>query len=327
MDAILSKPRLNLTNIRGFDAAARHLSFTAAAQDLNVTQGAISRQIASLEEDLGVALFKRMTRRIELTDEGARFHQSVAAAFLTLERGVESISPLRQAQTLTVSVLPTVGSVWLMPRLHRFTHANPGIDVRIVTSIDPADVVKGGIDVAIRVGPLPDRAYAPLAPRIDLRMATQWAGVEARELFPDTLVPVLSKRLHSAHKGLSLVDLLESVPLIHTSTRRHGWPDWLRAHGLDVRPTGPLLEFGHFFMALEEARAGRGIALVPSVVLPNLDYRKSLHFIRDVVPVTSAGAYYALSAVSRSADPVLRTFTSWIAAEANTHRTRIRSLA
>lgn len=320
----MKKPRVNLGAIRGFAAAARHLSFTAAAEELNLTQGAISRQIAALEEDLGVPLFRRMTRRIALTDAGAKFQEAVVAALLVLERGVESISGSPSAQTITVSVLPTIGSVWLMPRLHKFTNSHPGIEVRMVTSIEPADF-SGGVDVAVRAGPLPGRSYDAGAPRIDLRMATNWSEVEARELFPDILVPVMSRKLRRAGGDRSLAETLEAFPLIHTSTRRHGWPDWLRAQGLAIKRREPLLEFGHFFMALEEARAGRGIALVPSVVLPGLDYRRSLHFLQAVRSVPSAGEYYALSAKHRAASPAVKSFVAWLASEASQHRARLKN--
>ena len=154
-----------LNALRGFDAAARHLSFTKAAEELHLTQGAISRQVKELELHLGQELFRRLTRRIELTTEGEQFFQTVEAILDELERAGGRFAQTRDRTTLTVSVLPTIASIWLMPRLHVLNSLHPEIELRVVSSIEPADLLAHEADVAIRVGRLPGRAHrAPPTP-------------------------------------------------------------------------------------------------------------------------------------------------------------------
>jgi LysR family transcriptional regulator, glycine cleavage system transcriptional activator len=317
--------QFNLNSIRGFDAAARNLSFTLAANELHVTQGAISRQIAALERDIGKALFIRLTRQIALTEAGAEFYKVVENVLEVLNRSVSRIKGTPPQQILTVSILPTLGTVWLMPRLHMFTQANPEIEVRVVTSIEPAELKAAAIDVAIRVGPRPDHVYAPGAPRIDLHMTKHWEDVQVRELFGDTLVPVVSRNVTAALKGAPPRDILGRLPLIHMSTRRYGWPDWLYAHGIQLPPDHKALEFGHFFMALEAARAGRGVALVPAALLPDLGYRRRLQVL-DFPFTPSAGAYYALTLGARSTNPSLQRFMAWLDSESAALNSRMRRL-
>jgi LysR family glycine cleavage system transcriptional activator len=318
----MRRPYVNLGALRGFEASARNLSFTIAAEELRVTQGAISRQVAMLERDLGTTLFKRLTRKIVLTDAGQTFYEAAQEALQTLSRAATHISTVHSPQTLTVSILPTLGSVWLMPRLHLFTHANPGTEVRIVTSIAPFDPRPGSIDVAICVGSRPDQSTDKTTPRIDLRMTTAWYDVTAQELFTDTLVPVISRKVGNDLRRSPPRDILNHLPLIHTSTRRHAWPDWLAAHSLAPPASGKrALEFGHFFMALDAARAGRGVALVPAVLLPDLEYRRQLKVLNFPL-IPSAGAYHLLIRKAQSANPALQTFVSWLAAEAKLLRGR-----
>lgn len=319
----MRRHHINLGTLRGFEASARNLSFTIAAEELHVTQGAVSRQVAMLERDLGVVLFKRMTRKIVLTDAGQVFYEATRDALQTLTRAAAHVSTVHSPQTLTVSILPTLGSVWLMPRLHLFTHANPGTEVRIVTSIAPFDPRSSVIDVAVCVGARPDQSAGKHAPRIDLRMTTAWEDVTAQELLPDTLVPVISRKVGNSLKDMPPREILNRLPLIHTSTRRHAWPDWLAAHSLSTFASGRQpLEFGHFFMALDAARAGRGVALVPAVLLPDLEYRRQLQVL-SFRRIASAGAYQLLVGKTQSANPAVQTFVSWLTAEARLLRGRM----
>jgi LysR family glycine cleavage system transcriptional activator len=303
-----------LNALRGFDAAARHLSFTKAAEELHLTQGAISRQVKELELHLGQDLFRRLTRRIELTNEGEQFFQTVEAILDELERAGGRFAQTRDRTTLTVSVLPTIASIWLMPRLHVLNRLHPEIELRVVSSIEPADLLAHEADVAIRVGRLPGRHYERNQPRIELTMLTRWEGVHADELFPDKLVPVCAPELLA--QGPVTPAELAYRPLIHTSTRRHAWPDWLKAHGVRAAvESDPGLQFGHFFMSLDAARQGRGVALVPDILLAQGESMRGL-----VMPVASdiesAGEYYLLIHESRLDDPHVQHFRSWALNEA-----------
>lgn len=258
-----------LPALRGFEAAARRLSFTKAADELGVTQGAISRQVRLLEEHLDTPLFRRFTRRIELTDAGEELYAVVSDLFERLSSVTTRIQRRTEVDFLTVSVLPTVASAWLMPRLHLFTERFPSIEVRLHTSIDPVTFGTNGPDVAIRVGRIPGWHYDRRQPRIDLEMAENWRGLHIDPLFPDKLVAVCKPELLGGRHSLTPAEIA-SLPLIHTTSRRFAWPDWLRAHG--ASPPGedaPRIELGHFFMSVQAARQGRGVALVPDIVAQN----------------------------------------------------------
>ncbi len=301
-----------LNALRGFEAAARHLSFTRAAAELNLTQGAVSRQVRELEAFLGTPLFRRMTRRIELTADGQEYFLVVRDTFAELERASLRRRRAASMRHLTLSVLPTIASMWLMPRLHLFTQSHRDIEVRIISSIEPADLLAHESDVAIRVGRLPARDYPRRAARIELEMTRDWAGVHADELFPDTLVPVCRPALVEADGDAARVLL---NPLIHTTTRRHAWPDWLKAHGFPrLDPYANSLEFGHFFMSLEAARKGRGLAIIPDIILSNYEHRAELS--RPLPPLGSAGEYQLLIHESRFEEPHVQAFRRWIVEEA-----------
>ncbi|MDQ0391412.1 LysR substrate-binding domain-containing protein [Labrys monachus] len=305
-----------LNALRGFEASARHLSFTKAAEELSLTQGAVSRQVQELEAYCGEPLFRRMTRRIELTPEGEQLFRVVEAMLDDLERAANRFGRRDAKKKLTITALPTIATVWLMPRLHLFTSRNPDIEVRIVSSIEPADLL--ATDIAIRVGRLPGRHYERTQPRIELSMVTRWDGIHADELFPDRLRPVCAPGL-IRHSPVTAEDLA-LYPLIHTSTRRYAWPDWLRAHGIrHAADEVPSLQFGHFFMSLDAARQGRGIALVPDIILAHEEGMRGL-----VVPlaadIASAGEYYLLIHEARLDDPSVQAFRAWAIEEARAVR-------
>lgn len=305
-----SLPPLN--TLRGFEAAARHLSFSAAATELGLTQGAISRQVRGLEDWLGQPVFRRMTRRIELTEAGLALFRLVEESFASLEEGAARLRGGAGARRLVLGALPTITSAWLMPRLDRFARRHPGVELRVLSSIEPAVLAPGALDLAIRVGPVPGRRYPPGAPRIELQMVESWAGLVAEPLFPDVLVPVCRPDLLPAGQPLPAAELAK-LPLIHTATRRHAWPDWLRAQGVRggaLRPGQP--GFGHFFMALEAARRGEGVALVPDVLLP----ADGALVPASAARIPSAGDYVLLLPAARAADPDLLALRAWLLEEA-----------
>lgn len=308
------RPLPPLSALHGFEASARLLSFTKAADELYVTQGAISRQVRQLEEFLGVALFWRFTRRIELTDAGEELHSVVGDILEQLSNVTQRIKRRNEKDILTVSVLPSFASAWLMPRLHLFTEKYPAIEVRLHTSIDPVAFGSSGPDLAIRVGRVPGKHYERNQPRIELEMADNWRGVHVDELLPDKLVAVCSPQLLEERGELS-PQVLSELPLIHTSSRRFAWPDWLHAHGVsDPGSTKNSLELGHFFMSIQAAAQGRGVAIVPDVLL-----RQDLELGRLAIAhrsdLNSAGDY-CLIVPDNSLDrlPVKR-FREWLLTE------------
>jgi LysR family glycine cleavage system transcriptional activator len=300
-----------LLAIRAFEAAARHLSFTVAAEELAVTQGAISRQIRQLESHLQAKLFVRLTRRVELTEAGREFFGGVQRALAELEAATDRIVGAVDHRIINVAVLPTLAANWLMPRLAIFSQEHPDIEVRMVTSIEPVDLQSNPIDLAIRVGPLPGKVYDENRPRIDLQMVSNWRGVLAEMLFPDVLVPICSASYLKSAPALKEPGDLRRHRLIHTATRRHAWPDWLRAHGCEFTPSPKALHFGHFFMSMQAAREGKGVAIVPTVVVDHYPFANEL--VRPFpATVPSAGEYYLLVHERRREDPSVQLFSEWL---------------
>jgi LysR family glycine cleavage system transcriptional activator len=299
-----------LNALRAFDAAGRLLSFSKAAQELHVTQGAISRHIRELEKQLGTMLFVRLTRRIELTEVGRTYLEEVQSALDRIERATEGIHGRREHCVLTISVLPSIASYWLMPRLAAFTKANPNIETRILTSIHPVDLAAREADLAIRVGPLPGRSYDRRQPRIDLKMVSDWRGVQADYLFADILIPLCSPLLISREHPLQQPADVQAYPLIHTATRQHAWADWLLANGVENASIRNASYYGHFFMSIQAAREGQGIAIAPHILFWGRESEGLIFPFK--IPVRSAGSYHLLVLEARREEREISLFRSWL---------------
>lgn len=302
-----------LPAIRSFEAAARHRSFTLAAEELNVTQGAVSLQVRKLEEFLGRKLFTRLTRRVLLTDDGMEYYAVCRTILEDLEQATERLLARDGRNTLTINTIPTVSVLWLMPRLADFASLHPHVEVRVVSDIRPIDLHRDGIDAAIRVGPLPGRRYAPEQPGIDLTLVNRWDGIQADYLFDDILVPVLSRKLWQEVGPLDTPADLLRLPLIHTASRPHAWRDWLRAQGVTLPPGPTALDCGHFYISMRAAQEGKGVALIPEILL------KDYPGIQDLVMpfegrhrVASAGEYYLLSREASLQSPAVQQFRAWM---------------
>ena len=301
-----------LTTLRPFEAAARLGSFTAAADELSITQGAVSLQVRNLETFLGKQLFLRKTRRVELTEEGRQFAVACQRALDELERVTRSLVAQREHSILTVSALPTLATVWLMPRLNAFAACHPDIEVRVATSISPVDLRGSDIDIAIRVGRLPGVHYEKNQPEIDLIMTEHWEGIVADYLFEDSLVPVISKDLLQSGPEIKVAADVLQYPLIHTASRHNAWRDWFSSHNIPFRSRETTTVYGHFFMALQAASEGKGIALVPNKLLDMYEQR-SLNLCAPLpINLTSAGAYYMLIHESRLINPAVQKFRDWL---------------
>jgi LysR family glycine cleavage system transcriptional activator len=314
----------SLTAVRAFEAAAHHGSFTKAAEDLAVTQGAVSRQIRSLEAFLGVALFWRFTRRVVLTDAGKQYQQAIVRAFDAVEQATARLRSAGSRRVLKISVLPTISSFWLMPRLAAFAGIAPEAELRIINSIEPVDFQGRAADLAIRVGCLPGESFRPERPRVEMDMVTDWSGVRSDFLFPDVLVPICAPRLIAGRPPRSVEDL-ERFPLIHVTTRRYAWHDWLKGHRVAFDLERNALHFGHFFMAMEAARAGQGIAIVPTVLLRHYDNASQVvcPFKPDL---SSAGGYYLLHHETQAGDAQIEKLRRWIGEAASAERAAMSNL-
>src|SRR5258708_3344592 len=208
----------SLNGLRAFEAAARHLSFTQAASELNVTQTAISHQIRRLEEELGTRLFIRQNRALELTPEARDYLPGVRAAFNDLRLATDRLLRKEDGHVLTVSTLASLAAKWLPPRLSAFHEAHPGIDARITTSTTLVDFQRDNVDAAIRYG------------------RGQWAGLRADWLMASEVFPVCSPALLKGPKPLKCPEDLRDHVLLHTSNANSDdWRLWLTAAGFPGR--------------------------------------------------------------------------------------------
>lgn len=233
-----------LSAVRLFEAAARSLSFKAAAEELHVTPSAISHGVQTLEEWLGTELFVRGQRGLSLTDAGKAFLQPVQRAFAGLAEATEKVPGRKAAGTLSVSVAPTFGSRWLIPRLPRFAERYPDIVVVLDTNLKQVDLPSAGIDLAIRMS----REERP--------------GGTWLRLLRETFVPVCSPEFLARHAGLPICQLLQQGPLIHVTQASEDWAWWLSGTGRSpATKGGQHLKFDTIRMAMDAAVRGLGIAL------------------------------------------------------------------
>ncbi|WP_246795157.1 transcriptional regulator GcvA [Burkholderia perseverans] len=240
----MPRPLPPLLSLRAFEAAARRLSFSLAAQELFVTQGAVSHQIHKLETDLGVALFDRRARGVELTPEGHAYYARVHDAFTLLRLGTEELRGRAPGRTtLSVGVLASFATHWLAPRLAAFSAAHPQIDLQLRSSIALADLGAGEIDLAIRYG------------------RGGWPDVEARKLMPERLAPVCAPALLASGPLPHTPRELLRFPLLSSySQTTFEWDAWAAHAGLDLGNT-KRVQLHDYNIVVEAAIAGQGVAI------------------------------------------------------------------
>ena len=239
-----------LTTLPAFDAAARHLSFTKAAVELNVTHGAISRAIRNLEERLGTLLFERGTRSIRLTPAGIAYAAEIGAALDRIGIATNAATAPKSSGVLNVSTSDGFAGRWLVPRLHRFHRANRDIDVRLSTSGGFADFLRDGIDIAIRYG------------------EGDYDGVVSEMLAEEDVSPVCSPELLEGEHPLHSPADLRYHRLIHDNFRID-WATWLKAAGLDDINPDSGVRFDSAAYAVEAAVQGEGVLLGRSALVSN----------------------------------------------------------
>jgi LysR family glycine cleavage system transcriptional activator len=238
-------PPLDL--LEAFEAAARHLSFTRAAHELALTQSAISRQIAALEESLGVPLFQRMHRALRLTESGELFASAVGGVLVQLQGATEQLQQIERQKTVVVTTTPGFAGLWLIPRLASFTTRHPGVDVRISASFTLVKLERDGVDIAIRY------------------CTSSTAGPAAVKLFGETMTPVCSPSLRRLPgKPLKRPEDLRHHTLLYCDTSVHvplyDWSMWMRAMQLDIKPAASL-HFSDYNQMADAALRGQGVAL------------------------------------------------------------------
>jgi LysR family glycine cleavage system transcriptional activator len=293
-----------LSALRAFEAAARHLSLTLAARELNVTAGALSHQIRGLEDFLGVKLFERRVRAIALTAAGKQLYPGLQTGFAQIRDAVESLAARPDARVLVVSTSPGLTAKWLAPRLYRFGPIFPDVDVRISSSLNNANFVTDGVDLAVRnmiVEPLSDPSLA------------------IEKLADIAFIPVCSPRLIKEHGQVKHPRDLARLPLIHDETlsARGASPEWseffkaARVGDVDLRRG---LRFNSADHALDAAGEGAGVLLAHDMLAYD-DLRTG----RLVIPVDfalpSGRAFHLVWAKARKPSPAAEAFRRWIRQE------------
>jgi len=282
-----------------FEAAARHLSFTKAADELSLTQSAVSRQIQALEESLGTRLFERRTRALLLTEAGQRFHQLAQGVLADIDDATRKLRTTTAARTVTVTTTPGFASLWLIPRLNGYLQAQPGVDVRISASYDTTNLERDGVDLAIR--------YAP-----DETMQGQ------RPLFEEQVIPVCSPALaNDAARPLREPADLRAHVLLHMEDAQASWIDWnlwLHAHGLREFKSAGALHFSQYDQLVQAAVNGQGIALgrLPLVKRMLRDKQLVTPFRRSVV---SSRGYYVVRSARAAGKKDVAAFEAWLLEE------------
>jgi LysR family glycine cleavage system transcriptional activator len=297
----LRLPSLDL--LRGFEAAARLLSFTRAGEELHLTQSAVSRQIQELEQQLGVALFQRRHRALALTEAGREYYAASAKALATMREATDRLRAQQGKRALAVTTTHSFASLWLIPRLAGFTRAHPDIDVRITADTRVQNLERDGLDVAIRHGP------------------ATLCGPNALRLFGERVFPVCSPMMLEPGKPPLKVpaDLQHHVLLQYDDPEgRHPWlhwKAWLEIEGLvDLRPAGRLL-FSGYEQIIPAAIAGHGVALGRTPLVRDLIAAGDLvvPFERSADP---ARAYFVIVVPAAAARSEVRAFVDWLRGEA-----------
>ena len=299
----VSKYRLPpLDLLHTFEAVARHRSFTLAADELCLTQSAVSRQIKALEDTLGLRLFHRPHRAIEVTAEGQRLFDSVTRGLDDVSACLAALSASTKAPQITVSASVAFAWFWLMPRLERFGALQPDVDLRVLATDQPVMPGTGEVDVAVLFG------------------SGQWEGLETRLLFVERVYPVCSPAYLHDHLVLHRPEDLLDQTLLHLEYGKPSfggvdWRNWLLRQGVNGQPVRRGLRFNSYPMVLQAAEAGHGVALGWSYVTDPLLAEGRLICPVDRTLETQDG-YYLCTSKNAGGNPGIAAFLRWISTEA-----------
>ena len=286
-----------LNAVRAFEAAARHLSFTRASEELNVTQAAVSHQVKALEDRLGVLLFRRLNRGLLLTDAGSLYRKELEDILDRLEQATERLRATEAAGLLTVSTNTSFASKWLVPRLQRFRDRRPDVDVRIDADDALTDFRRDNVDLAIRYG------------------GGVYPGLHSVKLLQDIVFPVCSPKLLEGPHPLRVPEDLRYHTLLHDQGVVEDWPSWLRTAGVTGVDASRGPSFSHSSLLFEAAIAGQGVALGRrSMVAQDLrEGRLVQPFSLSLRPEFS---YWVVCPESTADKPKIVEFRTWLLEEA-----------
>ena len=296
----------SLNALKAFEATARHESFTKAAHELSVTQGAVSQQVKALEAELGVRLFTRERQRLVITEAGRAYLEVVRDAFDRLVMGTERLLQRQKSGTLTITTSPNFAAKWLVHRLGRFSEAHPGIDLRISASMQHIDFTHEDIDLAVRHGD------------------GQWPGLHVTRLCTEQLFPVCSPRLLTGSGALRSPGDIKHHTLLHTNSTGD-WANWLARAEVDGVDFKHGIVFNQASIAIDAAVDGQGIALARTALASS-----DLISGRLVRPFPQAlevpYAFWIVCTKSAADLPKISTFRDWLLKEAADDARRIAEL-
>ncbi len=287
------------TALISFEAAARHESFTKAAHELSLTQGAICRQIASLEDFLSVELFRRSRRGVKLTEAGLSYSRRVATQLDAVERDALSVMGHTGANVIELAVVPTFGTQWLLPRLKDFQQQHPEVTVNLTNRTRPFLFADTEFDAAIYFGD------------------ADWSGTESHKLMGENPMPVCSPALLGDRTSLT-PEAIAELPLLQQTTRPYAWRQWFNAQNLNIARdlTGPRYEL--FSMLAQAAMHDMGIALIPPFLIQRELAEKRL-VVANRSALSSIKAYYLMIPERKVESASLRAFRDWLVKQASNY--------
>ena len=299
------RPRLPaLNNLKAFEAAARHESFTRAAEELCVTQGAVSQQVKALEEGLGIKLFNRERQRLIITEAGRDYLMVVRDALDRIAIGTERLLQRQNAGVLTVSTSPDFAAKWLVHRLGHFAEAHSGIDLRVSATLHHVDFAREEVDLAVRHG------------------EGNWLGLDAVQLSAEQLFAVCSPKLLTGRQRLSKPADILKFPLIHLDSLAD-WTRWLRAVDVDDAGAAHGTVLNRASMVIDAAINGQGVALARTTLAAwDLINGRLVRPFPASIPLSKT--YWIICPKATSNVPKIVTFRSWLLAEATEDARRLK---
>ncbi|MGH1445310.1 MAG: LysR substrate-binding domain-containing protein [Cognatishimia sp.] len=282
----------SLSVLRCFEAAAKHQSFTAAAEELGLTQGAVSRQVKDLEDQIGAALFRREGRGVRLTHAGQRFAKDIAQNLTQLRRSVFQAVAAGEAQNvLTISALPTFATRWLVPRQVDFKQVHADICLVLQTRSEPFDLIEEGVDLAIHFG------------------APEWPGAQITPLCPEDLVVVAAPELLRQQPDPEHPDM-SALPLLHISSRPHLWDAFLKGQSSRVGSKNQSSYFDQFSLVISAAISGLGAAILPTYLIE--DELAAGTLVRLASVPNSPNQNYFIATPTAVPNPLAAAFAAWV---------------
>lgn len=289
----------DIVTLQAFECAARHGNFTRAAEELNLTQSAVSRQISDLEAQTGMLLFERIRRRVVLSEAGRKFLPDVQRLLHQSEQlMVRAVTAGASSTSLSIATLPTFGSRWLTPRMHKFMAGRPETVLTVGSRSQPFDFDEEGFDIAIHYG-------QPV-----------WAHGTCTFLCNEVIVPVASPALLSASPVKHHADLLDG-PLLHVSTRPKLWTEWFEMNGLASDQAYRGSRFDQFSMLIEAATSGLGFALLPRYLI-EAELKSGLLNVVFDLPLQTENSYYIALPEGRQDNALARAFQNWLLEQVGT---------